>query len=275
MSKIEYVKKNIDSVLVLTALAKLTYGDLEELNENEQLVMQALKRAVPELESSASLEGIQEYLQGLNENQLFGLSNNVKGILHEIQFVKIENEDGDEFRAALFTDTNHPNTDVQITNINTGETMNVQLKATDSSSYINEWISTHGEGTILVTDEIAERMGLESTGITNEGLTVEVSEFATKLMKIDNDDLLWNYIPELPAISIAISGYYLLAEYRKGNISLGTFKSKFLRLTGTKLVKLTLILVLMTIPGVNIAVGSALLFSLLYNTGTLVNRSLK
>jgi len=274
VSTIKYIKKNIDATLVLGALAKLTFGDIEHLNADEKLVLQALKRAVPDLEIK-SLDEIQDYLQTLDEDQLLGLANNVKGILHEIQFVQIENEDGDEITASLFTDTNHPDTDVLLTNEQTGETIAVQLKATDSSSYVNDWINSHDEGDILVTEEIADKMGLESTDISNEELTADVTEFIGKLIKLDDDDSLWDYMPGLPAISIAIAGYYLYLEYKKEEISFNTFKIKFVKLTGIKIAKFTLIAGLMMVPGINVLVGAGLLFNLLYNTGSFINKNVK
>lgn len=273
MSTVKYIKKNIDKTLIIGVLAKLTFGNAEKLNADDELVLQALKRVVPETQNM-SIENIQEYLQGFNEDQLVGLANNVKGVLHEIQFVKIENEDGDEVTAALFTDTNHPDTDVVLTNEETGETIAVQLKATDSESYVNEWIENHDDGEILVTEEIAERMGLETTEISNEELTTDVSEFIDKMINLEDDDTLWNYFPALPAISIAIAGYYLFKKYKKGEISFTTLKNKFIRLTGIKVAKFTLIAGLMMIPVVNVVVGSALLFSLLYNTGSFLNRKI-
>lgn len=273
MSTVKYIKKNIDKTLVLGALAKITFGNLENLNADDELVLQALRRAVPHTQTM-SLEDIQEYLHDLDEDQLVGLANNVKGVLHEIQFVKIENEDGDEVTAALFTDTNHPDTDVILTNEQTGETIAVQLKATDSESYVNDWIVNHEEGEILVTEEIAEKMGLESTEISNEGLTADVSEFVEKMIELDDNDSLWDYFPGLPAISIAIAGYYLFKEYKQGNISFSTLKNKFIRLTGIKVAKFTLIAGLMMVPVVNVIVGAALLFSLLYNTGNYLNKKL-
>lgn len=273
MSTVKYIKKNIDKTLVLGALAKLTFGDLETLNADDELVLQALRRAVPDTQTM-SLDDIQDYLQEFDEDQLVGLANNVKGILHEIQFVQIENEDGDEVSAALFTDTNHPDTDVILTNEETGETIAVQLKATNSESYVNDWIENHEDGEILVTEEIAEKMGLESTELFNEEVTADVSEFIAKMIKLENNDSLWDYFPSLPAISIAIAGYYLFMEYKKGSISFATFKTKFIRLTGIKVAKFTLIAGLMMVPVVNVVVGAGLLSSLLYNTGTYVNKKL-
>jgi hypothetical protein len=76
------------------------------------------------------------------------------------------------------------------------------------------------------------------------------------------------------AISIAIVGYYLFLEYRKGHISFSTFKIKFVKLTGIKIAKFSFIAVLMMIPVINVVTGATLLFSLLYNTGSFLNRKL-
>ena len=161
-----------------------------------------------------------------------------------------------------------------LTNQRTGETLEVQLKATDSESYVNQWISSHDDGEIWVTEEIAERMGLKSTGISNEELTADVNEFCDKLIHLDDNDTLWDYIPALPAISIAIAGYYLYLEYKKGNITFSTFKIKFIKLTGIKVAKFTFIAVLMMVPVVNVAVGASLLFSFLHNTGSFLNKNM-
>jgi len=272
-AEVRYIKKNIDKTLVLGGLASLAFDQSGVLSPDDELVLQSLRRAVPETQTF-DLSQIQDYLQSLDDDQLVGLANNVKGVLHEIQFVEIENEDGDEITAALFTDTNHPDTDVLLTNQETGETIAVQLKATDSESYVQHWIDTHDEGEILVTEEIAEQMGLESTEISNEELTADVSEFTEKLMKLNDDDSIWDLMPELPAISIAISGFYLFEQYRKGVISYNTFKIKFIRLTGIKAAKFTLIAGLLMVPGINILVGAGLLASLLWNTGSFLNRKL-
>jgi hypothetical protein len=258
-------------VLIISTLVKISLDNFDKLNEKETLVLQATKRAIPKLHDK-STEELSEYLQEMDEDQLLGLANNVKGILHEIQFVEIENSDGDEFTASLFTDTNHPDTDVILTNNITGEISEVQLKATDSSSYVNDWINNHEDGEILVTEEIAEKMGLQSSGQLNSELTVDVNEFVEKLIELDDDSNLWDYIPTLPAISIAIASFHLFRLYKDDKISFQTLKVKFALLTGKKIAKFSIIAGLMMIPIVNVIVGAGLLFNLLYGVGTLANK---
>ena len=43
----------------------------------------------------------------MSDEQLVGVVSNVKGILHEMEYVRLENTDGDSISAAMFPDTNH------------------------------------------------------------------------------------------------------------------------------------------------------------------------
>ena len=135
-SKIKYIKKNIDQFLIVSTLAKITFNNINSLSNDETLILKSLKRANPNLEGK-DLDEISEYLRGLDEDQLLGLSNNVKGILHEIQFVEIENNDGDNITASLFTDTNHKDTDVVLTNNATGEVFEVHFTFGDSCRFLD------------------------------------------------------------------------------------------------------------------------------------------
>lgn len=271
MPVIKYIKKEFDNILIISTLAKITYDDFESLSADETYILQALKRANPNLENK-NIDEISEYLQGFDESQLLGLSNNVKGILHEIQFVEIENDDGDSITASMFIDSNHKDTDILLTDNNTGEIEEIQLKATDNSSDVQEWINNHPDGEILVTEELAEKMNLETSGQSNNELTTNVNEFVDKLVELDNNDSLWDYIPALPAISIAISSFQLFKLYRENLISFSTLKIKFLKLTGMKIAKFSIIAGLLMIPVINVIVGAGILFKLLYGAGSLANK---
>ena len=66
--------KKIDSVLIVSTLAKIAFDNFDNLNSDELMVLQAFKRANPKFENS-NLDEISDYLQGLNDEQLTGLSN--------------------------------------------------------------------------------------------------------------------------------------------------------------------------------------------------------
>ena len=88
-----YLRKNFDSTAIIAALSAiaLTNG-ANHLSERDHAVLAALRRSNSMLES-ATLPDIQNYLHQLDETQIPGLVSNVKGILHEMEFVRLENED--------------------------------------------------------------------------------------------------------------------------------------------------------------------------------------
>lgn len=228
------------------------------------MVLAALKRANPKL-SELEPDAIGTYLETLDPDQVEGIANNVKGVLHEMEYVALENEDGDAVQAALFTDTNHPGTDVILQNSETGERLEIQLKATDQESYVLEWMEKHPDGEIVVTEELAAAMDLESSGFSNEGLNVRVSDFLDKLVELDEQSGLWSYFPALPALSIAICSYFLLRRLQAGLITQEEFQALFLRMSGFQIGKFALISLLMLIPVVNVATGAYLVARLLYS----------
>lgn len=271
MQKINYKNFNFDNTLILATIAKVAYGNNPSFSDDEELILHSIKRANQEF-SNLSTSEIGTTLSQYDEDQMLGFANNVKGILHELQFIEIENEDGDNFTASIFPDTNHKGTDVMLTDEESGDIIEVQLKATESSSYINEWFEEYPEGEILVTEEIADKMNLNSSGISNEKLTVETEEFVNKMIESSDEDEFWEYLPFLPTISIAIAGYALFLRYRKSEIDFKTFKNKFIKLTGIKVAKFSIIAALMAIPGLNIITGATILFLTLNTYGRLLKR---
>ena len=69
--------------------------------------------------------------------QLRGLANNIKGIYHELLFVKEFNDTHTDMQAELYPSTSHPGSDVMIRDTETGEVLReIQLKATDNLHYV-------------------------------------------------------------------------------------------------------------------------------------------
>lgn len=257
--KIQYSSFRPDNALILGTIAKLLYENNPVYDADEELVLHAVKRA-NHVFYNLSTEEIGEVLSDYDENQLLGFANNVKGILHELQFVEFENEDGDQLIASVFADTNHPGTDVMLTDLESGEITAIQLKATENSSAISDWMKQYPEGEILVTEEIATEMNLESTGMTNGELTVRTEDFIDRIIESSEQDAFWDYVPALSAVSVAIAGYGLFVRYHRNEIDFSTFKNRFLLITGGKILKFTTIAMLMLIPVVNVLTGATVLF---------------
>ena len=165
---------NVSTGIVSAVLVRLLADDTGTFTHNEELVLEAFRRSNSRL-TDASPEDLAAYVQGLEPSQLQGLSNNVKGIYHEIRFAADENSDGDEYVVELFEATNHPGADVIITNVITGEVNEVQLKATNYLSLIREHNKKYESTDVFATEEVASTSAdIESTGFTNEELTKDV-----------------------------------------------------------------------------------------------------
>lgn len=258
-----YVRRNVDEAAIVAALAAVgTSESLGELSDQEHLVLAALRRANHSL-SDSSMEDIQGYLAGLDEDQIPGLVSNVKGIVHEMQFVRLENEDGDSVYASMFDQSNHPDTDIMFIDEATGESWEAQLKATDNAGYVQEWIESHPDGEILVTSELAEEMGVPSSGQSNEQLTASVSDFVDKMVDSAADAGMWGYFPALSVLSVSIIVFELWRRYREGEITLQRFKQLSALATGLKVTKIATITFLLTIPVVGQVTGALLIANLL------------
>ena len=254
----KYANKHAEELLILSAFAKIQY-DAENLNLLDTQIIEALRRSNSHY-ADLGISEIGEHLSLYSDNQLQGIINNVKGIAHEIKFRDVENSDGDSLFASLFDGTNHPGTDIKIRDAISGHIDEVQLKATDSESYISDWIEEHPNGKIVVTEEVAERLGLESSGFSNDEITYETEEVIDKLIIASDDDSIWDYFPLISTVSLSIVVFSFWRRYKKGQIDKSNCMKKCAKVTGLKVAKIASLSVLMTIPVVNLFTGTYIAF---------------
>ena len=273
MIKHSYISKRFDEAAILATLGKLAFSPDPELLEQDYAVLAALRRSSPEWDLSIS--DTAERLASYDDSQIGGLVNNVKGILHEMEFQRLENEDGDSVVAALFPDTNHRTVDVQLLDEKTGAAWEVQLKATDDMSAIGAWIDSNPNTEVIVTEELSERMGLPSSGLSNEDLTMRVEDFVDRMVEIGDDaeETLWSYFPPLVAASAGIIVFELWRRYRSGRITFEEFKALSFKTLGLKAAKYGATFAALAVPGLNVVVGAYLLGSLIFAVNGLVDRS--
>ncbi len=273
MIKHSYISKRFDEAAILATLGKLAFSSDPELLEQDYAVLAALRRSSPEWDLSIS--DTAERLASYDDSQIGGLVNNVKGILHEMEFQRLENEDGDSVVAALFPDTNHRTVDVQLLDEKTGAAWEVQLKATDDMSAIGAWIDSNPNTEVIVTEELSERMGLPSSGLSNEDLTMRVEDFVDRMVEIGDDaeETLWSYFPPLVAASAGIIVFELWRRYRSGRITFEEFKALSFKTLGLKAAKYGATFAALAVPGLNVVVGAYLLGSLIFAVNGLVDRS--
>lgn len=265
---VHFVRRNFDEATILAVAAKLAFESDPDFSESELATISAMQRAHPA--AGQNQEELGEWLASMDESQIEGVVNNTKGVLHEMEFVRLENEDGDNIHAALFGSTNNPGFDVQFVDASSGEVWETQLKASESAAYVQDWVEAYPDGEILVTEELAAKMDLPSSGISNGEITARTSEVVDQLVGLGENDDLWDYFPALTAASIALVAWELFQRYRRQEITLGRLKWMLAKTTGLKAGKLALLTAAMMTPGLNVVTGAALVVAMLYSGANLL-----
>lgn len=134
----------------------------------------AIRDRYPDL-ATASLDQIAEKMASYSPEQLAGVEWMIKGRLFERLQIAHENADGDAWIAVSHADQSFPGSDITLINEETGEVIEVSLKATDSASYIESALLRYPDTPILTTQEVADRFAgdprVMGTTFSNESLT--------------------------------------------------------------------------------------------------------
>lgn len=133
-----------------------------------------------QLGSDASVEDISKFVQSYKSDQLDGLQKPVKGKLFEILENSHENSDSDQYQSEIFETSNHPMVDLKITDSLSGKSYGIQLKASESISYIEETLRKYPDTPIVVPKGVAEKV--------NHPLVMDGNYEINDLNKINEDN---------------------------------------------------------------------------------------
>lgn len=264
----EFIQKNIDELAVISVMSKLRSGD-KLITEEDQVILEAMIRSSNKITDLDSAIEFAKTTAAKGAESLTGAANNIKGIAHELIYVKTENEDGDSVYAFMPEDTNNPKYDVLIVDEKTGERSWEQLKTTTNPDHINSWIEKYpgSEGSIVVNNEMAEKLGYKSSGVSDGELTINVQEFLDKLISMD-EGLLNKVIETSPPLTIIAASfvvYGLYKRYQNKEITKKQFISKSAIVTGVKAAKIITLISLLALPGIGQVVGVYLIASLMFS----------
>jgi hypothetical protein len=152
-----------------------------ETDISEEEVFEAIRRGYNDLENATDDEII-NYFENSNSEELAGHISNIKGILFENEIQDKLEEIGVE--SHQFEKTNHPNTDLEI--LEDGEVVEeIQLKATESTSYIKDTLEENPDIEIVATSEVAEHLSNEvvDSGVSDVVLEETVAEVILPISK--------------------------------------------------------------------------------------------
>lgn len=203
----EHTKSKRQSLLDLSvAAANLTLNAHQLSVNSDPLVLEAFRRANPQL----SIDQISD----LTEEQFHGILNNTKGKYFEVLVADRLNSGeqvGDVilppgFRATLADDLTQAGWDLEILDAGGMPSDYLQLKATESVSYIRDTLERYPDIAILTTEEVATHDYERDNLVLDSGLSEEDLEAVVSRV-LDTDTTLEVFLdafnPLMPLILLA------------------------------------------------------------------------
>jgi hypothetical protein len=180
-----------------------------------QMVVDALRRSNSHL-ASASESELGEYLRGMTDVQLTGVASNIKGIYHELNFVRLYNENHEDTEAYLPDATNYPGADVFIRDLDTGQIVEkIQLKALTSVGGVHEHLERYRDIKAAVTSEVAKKIDhpqVVDSGFSNETMSEEVQEHFASLA----DHTVFNRVADTIIVSASVTSAQEIIQMMRG-----------------------------------------------------------
>jgi hypothetical protein len=195
----------------------------------------AIRDRYPDLEN-ASVAEIAEHMRGYGPEEMTGVISLVKGKLFERLVTLHENQDGDEWRAVMHDDESFPGSDITLTNQETGEAIEISLKATDSPSYVEAALLRYPDTPILTTEEVGQffegdaRVSADALG--NDELTqVTEKNFDRLLDELGHADVAGGAAAGVAA-GASIGLWPFVVAYMRGRISQDQLERACVRVFG-------------------------------------------
>jgi hypothetical protein len=165
-------------VFATAAMAYLIAGQYEKLDGplGEAFLKAIRLRWSAQLGPDATTEEIATLFRAYGPEQLNGAINTIKGKMFEVLVSKQENQDADRWQATMHTDESFPGSDIIFSNQETGERLEVSLKAVSEENVhiIEHALGRYPDAPIMTTDEAAalyeDDIRVFGSGVNHENL---------------------------------------------------------------------------------------------------------
>ena len=179
---------------------------------------------------------ITEHMSSYEPEQLFGVINLIKGKLFERLVVLHVNEAGNEWRARLHEDESYPGSDVILVNEETEEIIELSLKATDSSSYVEDALMKYPDIPVLTTEEVSKFFDgdprVMGATLSNEDLQQVTEENFERLLGALSPTEVAEGAATGVAVGAAIDLWPFVVAFLKKRISQDQLEQAFVRVLG-------------------------------------------
>ena len=183
-------------------------------------VFDAIRRGYTEL-SDASSADILDYFSVIDVSSMSGHVSNIKGIMFEQLVAEGLKEQG--LDAELFDKTNHPVSDIMVYDSDCEQLCELQLKATDSVSYVSSALEHNPDVPIITTSEVAEHF--DNSLIINSGIENSYLHDAVMNAVFDNDSDLIDKSAEIIGSSFDDTSVTVASDVIGGTVSEGVADS--------------------------------------------------
>ena len=227
-------------VFANVAMAYLLSGHYEKLNGPlGQSFLEAIRlRWSSQLGNDATIEEIADRFREYDSEQLEGAINTIKGKMFEIIVTNAENTDNDMWQVKMHDDESFPGSDIIFTNTQTGETLEVSLKATgvEDTSIIEHAIDKYPDIPIMTTDEAANKY-FDNDMVFGSGINHDELQNVTE----DRMDELLRSIHPIDALHVVIGGvtvgtitaiWPFTIAYMRRKISYKSYEQALINITG-------------------------------------------
>ncbi len=184
-------------------------------------LQRAFSLSCPELAARGSL---QDAVQSMDDVQLHGFANLLKGKLFELRYAEYLN-DGHlpaGFHAELAMSANQPGWDIAIVDDQGQIADALQLKATESAEYISHALERYPYIDVVTTEEVYSHatMGDMAEHVINSGISnEELSGFVQEQILNAQDDVSFDFFPSI--IPYAIIAFSVALDEKKSDYEKG------------------------------------------------------
>ena len=233
-------------VFANVAMAYLLAGDYDKLQGplGETFLEAIRMRWSAQLGDDATIEEIADRFREYTPEQLEGAINTIKGKMFEIMVTNAENSDNDAWQAQMHEDESYPGSDIIFTNPQTGEELEVSLKATgaEDTSIIEHALDKYPDIPIMTTDEAAQKY-LDNDMVFGSGIKHDELQEITE----DRMDELLGSIHQVDATHVVIGGvtvgtlaavWPFTVAYMRKRISYESYEQALVKILGDSGVKL-------------------------------------
>lgn len=184
-------------------------------------VQQAYEMAYPE---KAAAVDFKTAVENLDDYQLDGFINGIKGKLFEIKYTDYLNDGNlpDGYQAEMAQSATQPGWDIAIRDGSGNIDEVLQLKATESADYIGHALERYPYIDIVSTDEVYSEVTMGdmadhviNSGISNEELTQYVQDTVMAGADVSHESFLPSIIP-YAIIAYSVARKKELSDYKKG-----------------------------------------------------------